>query len=131
MLLMASSNSWIIYFQCIDIMYCIYYYFIVKWPEDGSNTEKFCRIKKLFFVDYVTTMLLMNFHFIFLLPVYFQKVGQIVPKWNKYGTYTGQISVHFWLSLIWKSPGLVKFAANLIFFGAKSDIQYVSDLPLG
>ena len=43
------------------------------------------------------------------------KLGQIGPKWEKYGTFLDQISVHL------EPRGFVTFCANLTHFGAKTN----------
>ena len=50
------------------------------------------------------------------------KVGPIGPKWNKSGTFSDQISVHFGLDIGSEIQAFVPFEVNLIHFGVKSDI---------
>ena len=64
------------------------------------------------------------------------KVGQIAPKWDKSGTFSDQISVHFGLSQNVLKSDLKKlsdsplFRANLSHFGAKMYICVVSAVEM-
>ena len=51
---------------------------------------------------------------------FWPKVGQIVPKKEKYGTF--QLRFQYILDLIWQSPGFVRSGANMTHFLTKSDI---------
>ena len=58
-------------------------------------------------------------------------MGQIGTKWDKFGTFSDQISVQFGSpsqivlisNLIWKSHRFVSFGASLTHFGAEPDIR--------
>ena len=49
------------------------------------------------------------------------KAGQIGPKWDKFGAFSGQISEHLLKNYL-KSPGFIPFRANLAYFRDKSAI---------
>merc|ERR1719237_621921 len=53
------------------------------------------------------------------------KLGRIVHRWDKFGTFSGQISVNFGSMRSAKVPGLFYLGANLTHFGSKSDISCV------
>ena len=51
------------------------------------------------------------------------KVEQILPKWDKSGTFSYQLSVYYWIIImIWKSPVFVQFGPIWPTLGPKSDI---------
>ena len=90
----------------------VFVFIITSWPEDGSSTETFCRIK-FFCVDYYFTMLLMNFLFSCVsITMFYQNVkrnNSVVPL--------------FCSSTVWASHSSRSFHVNTTMYKNKSIID--------